>query len=113
MLTKDQITLIEPDRFRTSVLDKGISEPPLPAYSKPTTGATKVRKSFEAAANPSFKIGDADKAVAKIYEISELPHPPLRIAFGRDSIESVRSQLELLQKDVDASEAWSMSVRED
>ncbi|EKM51800.1 uncharacterized protein PHACADRAFT_177214 [Phanerochaete carnosa HHB-10118-sp] len=108
-----KITLIEPGRFRTSTAQKGTAAPPLPAYSKPTTPAAQVWKSFEAAGDPNFKIGDVNRAVAKIYGISELSQPPLRIILGMDAIGFVRSQLELLQKDVDASETWSQNLRED
>lgn len=90
-----------------------MAAPPLPAYSKPTTPAAQVWKSFEAALDPDFKIGDVNKAVAKVYEISELPQPPLRIILGMDAIGFVRSHLELLLRDVDASEAWSKDLRED
>ena len=112
-LTFTQITLIEPGRFRTPATEKGMLAPPLAAYSNPTTPAAKVWQGFAAARDPSVKIGDVNKAVAKIYEISQLPEPPLRVVFGKDCIRLARAQLELVKRDVDASEAWSEDLQED
>lgn len=60
-----------------------------------------------------YKIGDTSKAARKIYEVSELSSPPLRIVFGKDALEYVRAQLDLLKKDVDGSEVWSEDLKED
>lgn len=110
-----QITNILPGRFHTSVGQKRVDIPPHAAYTKPTNPAANIR-TYQAAydaPDSKHKIGDAKKAVRKIYEISELSSPPLRILFGNDAIELVKAQLESLKKDVDGSKVWSEDLMED
>lgn len=109
-----QLTLIEPGRFRTSATTKGVGVPAHPAYTAPTNPAAKIRQSFAAAGDPNNKIGDPRKAARVVYELAGHSSPPLRVVLGHDSIALARSQLELVNKDVDQSaEVWSKDLQED
>ena len=57
--------------------------------------------------------GDVVKAVQKIYELSCLPHPPLRLVLGKDSLAGARRQLQLVTGDIDTYETWSDDLMED
>ena len=55
---------------------------------------------------------DVAKAVAKIYELTLLPTPPLRLVLGKDALRNVRKQLGLVADDVDTFESWSEDLLE-
>ena len=58
-------------------------------------------------------MGDPRKGTQKVYDLSKLENPPLRLVLGRDSIESVCGQLEHIKGDIGKYESWSDDVRED
>ena len=50
---------------------------------------------------------DTTKAIQKIYELSELSNPPLRLLLGKDINKFVRQYIAQLTQETDAYEAWS------
>lgn len=46
-------------------------------------------------------------AVKRIYEMSQLPEPPLRFLIGKDAVAVSRTQLKSIKEDTDKYESWS------
>lgn len=83
------------------------------AYTKPDSAAAKQRALEEVAYDdPTNKIGDMDKAVEKIWDLSTLTKPPLRLPLGKDSVAEIRAQLQNITVDLDAYEGWSEDLLE-
>lgn len=84
-----------------------------PAYTKPDSAVAKQR-AFEEVAHddPTHKIGDTDKAIEKIWDLSTLTEPPLRLPLGKDSVAEIRTQLQNITADLDAYEGWSEDLLE-
>ena len=61
----------------------------------------------------TVKIGDVSKAAKKVYELSEMPQPPLRVILGKDAAGALHQQLELIRKDLEISERWAGDLQED
>ena len=68
-----------------------------------------ILKSEEGDVEAQKKLGfsDTTKAVQKIYELSELPNPPLRLLLGKDINKLAREYIAQLTQEADAYEAWS------
>lgn len=60
-----------------------------------------------------MRIGDTDKAVARIREVALLESPPSRLFLGMDCVASVRAKLARVAAEVDASEEWAQGLLED
>ena len=60
-----------------------------------------------------MRIGDIDKAVQKIYEVSKFENPPMRLTLGKDCLERTRAQIQRLTGDLDEYEKWSEDLLED
>lgn len=58
-------------------------------------------------------MGDVSKAAKQIYRLSTLPEPPLRLPLGKDSIETIEDQLELIRADLEKYKSWSEDLMED
>ena len=103
-----------PGVFRTPVSAKGTTLPAHPAYVG-TESTTEARKLLAASWDPQrpFRIGDVDKAVRKIYDVSELENPPMRLALGKDCLENTRVRAQQLTRDLDGYEKWSEDLLED
>ncbi|TCD70180.1 hypothetical protein EIP91_004650 [Steccherinum ochraceum] len=102
-----KITLIELGGFKTNGRESAVELPLNPAYNKPTLPSVIFRDYLAKGDNNG---GDPMKAVAKWYEVAQLPDPPMRLVLGQDAIAMVRAQIETLTKDVDASESWSKDL---
>ena len=68
---------------------------------------------FAEIASPDFKMGDAYKGALKIYELSTVENPPLRLPLGEQGISMARSHLESVLAEISKYESWSADVRED
>ena len=103
-----------PGVFRTPVNAKGTTLPVHSAYTE-TESITRTRELFAAAWDPrgAMRIGDVDKATQKIYEISKLENPPMRLSLGKDCLELTRAQVQRLTVDLDECEKWSEDLLED
>ena len=108
-----QISLFEPGNFRTEVWDSAPRLPIPEQYLAPEAGYAQAAAVFAKLSAPNFKMGDPRKGTQKVYDLSKLENPPLRLVLGRDSIESVRGQLEHIKGDIGKYESWSDDVRED
>ncbi|KAI1793786.1 NAD(P)-binding protein [Ganoderma leucocontextum] len=84
--------------------------PQHPAYADDANAAAAFRKLFGGATVESQKkhgFGDPKKGVQKVYELSTLPNPPLRLLLGKDINQYVRQYIAQLTKEVDEYAAWS------
>ncbi|TCD70179.1 hypothetical protein EIP91_004649 [Steccherinum ochraceum] len=102
---KIKVTIIEPGTFETEVFGNGIDVPIHPKYNKPGLPAVVFRDYL--AKRKVGSAGDPVKAVAKFYELAQLPEPPMRLALGKDAIYMGRAHIANLTKDLDAMESWS------
>ena len=85
--------------------------PQHPAYA--TAPAAAIRQAILDNHKPETKFGDVGKFVRKVYELSEMPHPPLRVPLGVDATRGVHMQLDLVKKDLEVSEEWAGIMEED
>ncbi|KAI0763680.1 hypothetical protein BC629DRAFT_971719 [Irpex lacteus] len=107
-----KISLIEFGTFRTPALGK-VAPIPLPeAYKSPNSGVIKAEKLYDAADTSQQKIGDPRKAAAKVYELSNLENPPLRLLLGQDTLQYVRRQLDRISSDAEGYSSWSTDILE-
>ena len=78
------------------------------------TGTSTLRQFFagtlgkESVAGPDS--GDVRKGVEKIFDLSKLSNPPLRLVLGKDAIQRTREYIAKLASEVDAYEAWSSDL---
>ena len=87
-----------------------------PAYTNPDGTVVQAWKSIKAIASPvrgDVPSGDVGKAVTKIYDLTLLPEPPLRLVLGKDAIASTRKQAQMVTNDVNSYESWSDDFMED
>ncbi|GJE96132.1 NAD(P)-binding protein [Phanerochaete sordida] len=109
-----KVCLVVPGLFRTEVRAKAATVPVPPAYASvnATSGA---RKYIDAAWDPSrpTRIGDTDKAVARIREVALLESPPSRLFLGTDCVTSVRAKIARVTAELDASQEWAEGLLED
>jgi hypothetical protein len=82
-------------------------------YLTPTSGLVKVHEFFGHIEQPGTKLGDAQKGAAKIYELSTLADPPMRLILAKDSIRFVRMQLDSVTADLKEYESWSEDLDEE
>lgn len=108
-----QISLVEPGNFRTKDLREIHAFPSPEPYSAPTSGLSKARAQFAEIASPDFKMGDARKGAEKIYNLSTLENPPLRLPLGEQGVTWARSHLESVLAEIAQYESWSADVGED
>lgn len=100
-----QVTIIEPGGFVTPGPSRNLIVPPVhPAYTRPDLGSNIVRGQIANAPNTS---ADPEKAVKKIYELAQLPDPPLRFLIGKDAIAISRQHSKSVWEDADKYESWS------
>lgn len=92
---------------------KAVTLPPAKGYEDPSTPAAKGRAVVKAAQDAGVRCGDLGKTIDKIYELTELEHPPFRFIVGKDSLSVVRAHLENLDRDMDEYESWSEDLLED
>lgn len=57
--------------------------------------------------------GDVAKGVKKVYEVSRLSKPPMRLVLGKDAVGGVRKQIQSVMEDLESYEAWSEDLLED
>lgn len=87
--------------------------PAHPAYlaAQPVNQARKYLNSLWDPSRP-VQIGDVDKAVQKIYELSKLENTPMRLFLGKNCLERIRAKIQRLTGDVDGYEQWSEDLLE-
>ena len=81
---------------------------PHPAYSKPSLPAHIGRTWIKnAGAEP---LGNTKKAITKLYELSLLDDPPLRLPIGKDSVALIRQELQSRLALLEKYESWSDGI---
>ena len=84
--------------------------PQHPAYIDDASATGVFRKVFGGAtveAQKKLGFGDPAKGVQKVYELSKLENPPLRLLLGKDINRYTREYIAQLTKEVDEYAAWS------
>jgi hypothetical protein len=102
-----QVTLVEFGRFRTKAFSSCAASDGIfthPAYKDmPATTSNVLR-----AMNGNVPLnGDPKKAAKALWKLSKLENPPLRLALGKDAVEVVRRQADLLKQGADEFANWS------
>ena len=108
--------MIEPGGFRTDGPKKvgasvttstGFSHP---AYTSPSLPSNAIRAFFQG----DSQIGaDPAKAVQRIYELSLLSSPPLRLVLGKDAIAVAQAEIKSIEQDVAKYQSWSEGLEFD
>lgn len=95
-----RVVIVEPGAFRTDWAGRSMDVvPPLPDYL-PSVGVVQDRLEKVNGNQP----GDPSRAAALLLELVDSDAPPLRIAFGEDSVDRIRAKLIAQLKDLDT---WS------
>ena len=94
--------IVEPGAFRTGLFRPGAAyeSAAMPEYAQ-TVGPTREYIN----GNNGLQPGDPAKAANAILAALDSDEPPLRLVLGEDAIESVRSRLELLSRELNDWEA--------
>jgi len=100
-----KVILVEPGNFPTSAINNTVHTPPHPAYTKPTMAPAAVREFVKG--STSGTEADTANAVAAMYQIAQLPDPPLHFALGKDAIHLIRAKAAKLLADTDRFASWS------
>jgi len=85
-----QITLVEPGAANTVAAATFSTSPAHKAYAKPDSIVTTLRGGFQTMMTNG---ADPDLVVEKMYELSQLEQPPLRLPLGKDAVDVIRKQL--------------------
>lgn len=93
-----RLTIVEPGPFRTNFAGDGFQQAAkvIPDYHA-TAGAFRERIK----AVDGKQEGDPEKAAAAMYQITEMPEPPLRLPLGKVALASINSKLEQVRLDVE------------
>ncbi|KAH9915559.1 uncharacterized protein BXZ73DRAFT_54209 [Epithele typhae] len=109
-----KITLVEAGAFSTEPAAKRVLAPRHPAYTDPALRTSAVRAAFEdPAAATAYPQSDTAKGVERLYALSELAAPPLRLPLGPDGVEFVRAHIREMQRDVEEYAGWSEGLETD
>lgn len=105
-----QLTIVEPGPFRTAFAGSSFAEASrkIPDYDT-TAGAFRQRMQDV----NGKQDGDPAKAAAAIMKITQLAKPPLRLPLGKIAIATLRSKIDMVNADILAHEALSLSTSYD
>ena len=105
---------MEPGAFYTEAIKKSgagtIASFFDPAYSSPSLPTNLVRGFIGSGARMG---SDPAKAVQRIYDLSLLPNPPMRLLLGKDSVGGVKAQVRKIEEDANNYEKWSEGLEFD
>lgn len=102
-----------PGQVRTPMAQKCTILPVTSGYEDPDTPAAIGRKIIASSLNPNEKVGDLRRTMDKIYELSLVENPPLRLIIGLDSLGVVRTHLNKVMGELEAYESWSEALKEE
>ena len=93
-----------PGVFRTDIKSKATVLPAHAAYAD-VAGTRHARAFLDAAWDPArpLRVGDADKAVQRIYDFAALARPQFRLFLGADCTGRVAQKIWRMTADLDAS----------
>ncbi|KAI1793784.1 NAD(P)-binding protein [Ganoderma leucocontextum] len=110
-----KISSVLPGGFVTEVADKLEMLPQHPAYADDANPAAITRKLFGGAIGDKVYMkarwSDPVKGVQKIYELSELSDPPLRLLLGKDAHQYVGHYVTQLTREIAEYASWSDGLR--
>ncbi|KAI0337085.1 NAD(P)-binding protein [Trametopsis cervina] len=109
-----KITMLQPGVFRTSAVESRVIVPPPDIYlnPKPTAGIVKMDELLGYMTQPGAKLGDVKKAADRIYKLSTMPDPPLRLPLGDDAVHQLRLQLGKMLAEVNKYAEWAEGLVE-
>ena len=84
--------------------------PQHPAYASESNAAAFVRGMYSESVDRAAVMrqgGDPAQAVKRVYELSQLPDPPLRLLLGEDVNMMFKEWLAQVGREIDAYAAWS------
>ena len=106
-----QFTSIEPGAFPTELGNNGQMVAQLPAYTDLSMPTSLMRAAF---ANPeagseamAYGFNDTAKAVQKVFQLTRLSSPPLRLPLGRDAVKFLSDTAIEYLKVVEEYASWS------
>ncbi|PIL34515.1 hypothetical protein GSI_03293 [Ganoderma sinense ZZ0214-1] len=105
-----KISSVLPGGFVTELIQKFQMMPQHPAYVGETNPAGIFRKFFGEGRDKDIMMSrwsDPEKGVQKIYELSQLPSPPLRLLLGKDCNAYIAEYLEQVTREVKEYASWS------
>lgn len=110
-----QITSVEPGAFKSDILSAMQIAPQHPAYADPSLPVVIARQSFETGPTAGdfvekFGLADTAAGVQKIYELTELPDPPLRLPLSLDAVARIRDWGLGLVENTNKYASWSDSI---
>ncbi|KAI0337084.1 NAD(P)-binding protein [Trametopsis cervina] len=110
-----KVSILEPGTFRTLAVDRAVRVPIPDVYinPKPTAGLLKANEMLGHILKPETKLGDAKKAVDKIYELSVMTDPPLRLHLGGDATQQLRLYFQGNLEEVNKYADWSANLVEE
>lgn len=105
----NQITLVEPARFRTNIaIGPEVTYPVHPEYANPTLPVAFYRQLF---GNPEHELlQDPAKGVKAIYKLAELESPPLRFPLGTNAVARAKEKIASFMGEVEKYESWSQDM---
>ena len=113
-LCRPQISSVLPGGFVTEIVQKLEMLPQHPAYASETNPAALIRKYFSSGKDKEglkARWSDPVKGVQKIYDLSQLPDPPLRLLLGQDANHYVGQYLAKLTREIEQYASWSDDLR--
>ncbi|KAI0076327.1 NAD(P)-binding protein [Panus rudis PR-1116 ss-1] len=99
-----KITLIEAGTFRTDAVQNSILIHPSPMYDKPTLPGVHIRQHLM---GDQSSWGNPVKAAEKIYQITQVADPPLRLPLGKDLYQLIPPEINQIQDDLAKYESWT------
>ncbi|KAI0697217.1 NAD(P)-binding protein [Cerioporus squamosus] len=102
-----KFTSVEPGPFYTEFMNNtsAIAQPS--AYADPSNPASVMRHVFSHPEALPFELCDTSKGVQKVFELSRLPNPPLRLPLGRDAVRFLSEATAEYAKVVEEYSSWS------
>jgi len=98
-----KITVVDFGNFQTNAFKDAYKQPMHPAYNNPELPSTKTREYWK---HPNV-YPDPSKAAEKLFELSKLENPPVRLAIGKDAVSGVMKKVEATLEQVKAYQSWS------
>ena len=109
-----QVSSVLAGTFATDIGKSLQMIPHHPAYvseTSPTIMARKMLGNVAEAMGKKTGLGDPAKGAQKIYDLSQLPDPPLRLLLGQDANHYVGEYLAKLTREIEQYASWSDDLR--
>ncbi|GJE88358.1 SDR family oxidoreductase [Phanerochaete sordida] len=108
-----KISLIVLGSVRTPIIFTTEVLPSHPSYTDGEAPAAQGRKLLKNARDSRIQSGDPVKTAHKIYELSTVKKPPLRLVIGLDSLGIVQAHLDKIHEELETYKPWSNSLLEE